>query len=280
MKEIYVIGSEGYIGTKLYNRLIREYKVNRVDLEADINLDLCHPELFDFDILNSDTIIFTAAMSSPDICEKNFEMAYNINVIGTIYFITEAIKHNCKVLFFSSDAVFGFNKEIVNEHSETSGDTAYGKMKKKVEDYFKDNSLFKAIRLSYVFSKYDRYTSYLVQCSEENSTAEIYHPFYRNVVTIDDVIDVVHWLIENWMGFDNPFLNVCGKELVSRVRIADEIIRYTGLKLDYKIKYPGNEFYKNRPAILEMQSIYIDQILDSGESFYQKVKKQLKKEEL
>lgn len=278
MNTVYLVGSEGFIGIQLYKWLVKKHKVQCVDLHTDLKVDLCNASTFDFSVLNNDIVIFTSAMSSPDYCRKNFDIAYCINVTGTVHFIENAIKRSCRVLFFSSDAVYGFNNKIVNESSTTIGETAYGKMKKEVEDIFKESPLFKAIRLSYVFSESDRYTSYLFRCIQEHCTAEIYHPFYRNVVSLEDVINVVLWLIDNWQDLDSPFINVCGKELVSRVRIADEIIRYTGTHLEYAIKYPGEDFYKNRPKILEMQSLYINQILDAYESFSQKLAKQLKKE--
>ena len=199
MKQVKVslIGSEGYIGKKMYAHLKTEYDVTCIDLCTDIALDLKQPECFDYEVIENNYVIVMAAISSPDVCAKKYEEAYSINVKGTSYFIREAIKHGCRVLFFSSDAVFGFQNEIVNELTETREDTAYGMMKKKIEDEFKDNPCFKAIRLSYVFSKTDRYTSYLLKCINEGKTAEVFHPFYRNVVTADDVITVVQWLINN-----------------------------------------------------------------------------------
>lgn len=273
-RNIYLVGSNGYIGQRLYARLKEQYTVMGIDLNAEYSLDLNHPEVFDYQLFDHDFVIITAAISSPDICEKERDKAYRINVEGTSFFIREVLKRDCKVLFFSSDAVYGFNDKIVNENTETVGETAYGSMKKAVEDQFKSFPDFKAIRLSYVFSRYDKYTSYLLKCAEEGKAAEIFHPFYRNVVTLEDVLDVVQWLVINWNTFDSTFLNICGKELVSRLRIADEIKRYTKLDLDYEIKYPGDAFYKNRPSILEMQSLYINKIIDSRESFSQKVEKQ------
>lgn len=273
-RNIYLVGCNGYIGKRLYASLKDSYTVRKVDIEAEYALDLNRPELFDYQVFNNDLVIITAAISSPDACENDRDKAYRINVVGTSFLIAEALERNCKVLFFSSDAVYGFYDGIVNENTVTVGETAYGSMKKQVEDQFKDNPNFKAIRLSYVFSKDDKYTSYLLSCAENDTVADVYHPFYRNVTTLDDVINTVRWLIVNWNEFESTFLNVCGKEMVSRLRIADEIKRCTKINLRYHVGYPGDAFYKNRPSILEMQSLYIDTIIDSQESFSQKVKKQ------
>lgn len=277
-KKIYVVGSQGYIGTRLMRFLQKKYNVFGIDLNGAHKIDLKIPQNFDYNLLKDATVIFTAAVSSPDLCANDYENAYSINVVGTKYFITEALKRNCKILFFSSDAVFGFTENIVDELTPTVGDTAYGKMKKEIEDAFKKNYLFKAIRLSYVFSFEDKFTSYLLSAIRKNEVAEVFHPFYRNVITVDDVINVIDWLLQHWEEYEPSFLNVCGSELVSRVRIADEVKRCTRKKLQYSIRYPGKEFYRNRPEILEMKSLYLHQILNTRECFSDKIKKQWEKE--
>ena len=260
-----LVGSSGYIANFLFETLEKETNVKnivKIDLsdEADIFLNLLSPENFNYELLdNIDIVIFTAAISSPDQCAVEFETCWKINVIGTSYFIKKAIEHNCKVLFFSSDAVFGnISDKIYTEKSETKANTAYGKMKKEIEDLFKNEPNFKAIRLSYVVSKKDKFVSYCLDCIKENKIAEIFHPFYRNCITISQVMNVVQWLINHWDKYEPFVLNVAGQELVSRVRIADEINRLYGSKLNYIISKPSKKFYENRPQITQMKSLYLE----------------------
>ena len=162
-----IVGSTGYIAQFLIehfetcSNIAKVVKFDKSDL-ADIYLDLQDCEKFNFDLLDGlSYLIFTAAISGPDMCAKEYEMCWNINVIGTTKFISEAIKRNIRVLFFSSDAVFGdIDGFIYNEKSETMAKTPYGRMKKAVEDEFKQSAYFKAIRLSYVASSKDRFVSY------------------------------------------------------------------------------------------------------------------------
>lgn len=282
MGKIAIIGSTGYIAQFLIRRMQEELKEQElVFLDRTINLnsiyfDLEHPEAFDYDLLNDiELVILTAAISSPDMCANEYELCYKVNVLGTSYFITEALKRQCKVLFFSSDAVFGSTKnEYCDECSDTLADTPYGRMKKEIEDSFKYNSLFKAIRLSYVVSKKDKFVSYCLDCINTGTIAEIYHPFYRNCITVSDVVDVVLYLEKNWEKVKSPFINVAGTELISRVRIADEINVILNNKLDYKISKPPMEFFKNRPVITRMKSNYLNTILTPG-TFSEKFKVEL-----
>lgn len=281
--KIAIVGSSGYIAGFLLKRFEEEECIESI-LEIDqtqgmaCRMNLLKPKEFDYSVLNDiDYVIFTAAVSGPDQCASDFELCWNINVAGTDYFIEQAIERNCRVLFFSSDAVFGdIPGHIYDENSETCASTPYGRMKKAVEDKFKGNCNFKAIRLSYVASVKDRFVSYCLNCIKEGKEAEVFHPFYRNCISITDVVDVVDWLIHHWDEYNPDVLNVAGKELVSRVRIADELNRNLGGTLHYSISMPNEEFYKNRPEITQMRSLYLQKYhIIEDNTFTEKMKKEL-----
>ena len=275
-----IVGSSGYIAGYLLKRFENVLKIDQTP-EADAHLNLAEAEKFDYSVLDGvDYVIFTAAISGPDMCANEFEKCWNINVNGTVHFIKNAISHGCKVLFFSSDAVFGdMPGEIYTELSETKAQTPYGRMKKAVEDCFKDEPNFKAIRLSYVVSKNDRFVSYCLKCMNTDETADIFHPFYRNCITVSDVVNTVDWLINHWEDYEPQVLNVAGNELVSRVRIADELNRLYDNRLKYVITSPGEDFYKNRPKITQMKSLYLNKYgILKDESFTEKLKKELEEQ--
>lgn len=278
-----LVGSSGYIASFLLKKFSNEQHIENVlkidqNDDADAKLNLLEPNSFNYEVLdNIDLVIFTAAISSPDKCATDFEWCWSINVVGTSYFISEAIKRNCKVLFFSSDAVFGdIPGYIYDEYSETKAETPYGKMKKAIEDKFKEDRNFKAVRLSYVASASDRFISYCIDCMRRESIADIFHPFYRNVVTVSDVVDVVIWFTKNWNTYEYYVLNVAGKELVSRVRMADEINRYMGDRLKYVISVPNSDFYQNRPRITQMRSLFLKKYdIIEDNTFSEKIKREL-----
>ena len=283
-----LVGSSGYIAQFILKRFAEEAEIESVlkidrDDKADAYLDLSEAESFDYTALDDiDYVVFTAAISGPDQCAKEYDACWKINVTGTSYFIREAIKRNCRVLFFSSDAAFGdIPGKIYDEESQTDAYTPYGKMKKAVEDEFKGNPLFKAIRLSYVASAKDKYYTYLLNCIRKDEVADIFHPFYRNVTVVSDVVDIVAYFALHWDEYEHTFLNVAGKELVSRVRMADELNRFLGGKLKYTISMPGEEFFTNRPRITQMKSLYMNKYgIVEDQSFTEKIAKELKEIEL
>lgn len=280
--KIALVGSGGYIAGFLLEKFAKE-KLNILKIdqseEADAYLNLEKAEEFNYDVLKEiEYIVFTAAISGPDKCASEFDWCWKINVTGTKIFIENAIRKGCKVLFFSSDAVFGDIPGIIyTEKSETKAQTPYGCMKKAIEDQFKSEPNFKVIRLSYVVSIKDKFMSYCMKCIDRNETADVFHPFYRNCIVVSDVVDVVMWMIVHWSEYKPFVLNVAGKELVSRVRMVDEINRFLGNKLKYRISAPGESFYRNRPPITQMRSLYMEEygILKS-DTFTEKIEREIK----
>lgn len=259
------MGCSGYIGSRLcfdFNGAAQIEEVVKIGItdNADIlHLDLSEPERFHYDILAGlDYILFLSAVSSPDRCYKNHNESWKINVTGTEYFIRNAIEKGCRILFFSSDAVYGEDKgNVFYEDTETLADTAYGIMKKQIEDTFKKDVFFKTIRLSYVVSKKDRFLSYCLHCMENNGEAAIYHPFYRNCIMLHEVSEAVRWMLLHWNDYPDWVLNVCGSELVSRVEIADSLNRLYDRQIKYRIEDPPGEFFSCRHKITQMNSKYL-----------------------
>lgn len=281
--KIALVGSSGYIAGYIEKKLCKDINVEKIikidqTSDADLYLDLAEPEFFKFDILNDiDLVIFTAAISAPDKCAKEFDFCWKINVTGTEYFISNALKKGCRVLFFSSDAVFGdIPGAVYDESSETRAKTPYGRMKKNVEDAFRENENFKAIRLSYVVSANDRFVSYCLTCIRKREVAEVFHPFYRNCIVVSDVVDVVVWLAYHWNELYSSVLNIAGIELISRVRIVDELNRLCGNVLRYAVLEPEKEFFTNRPKITQMKSLYLyKHSILKEETFIEKLKREL-----
>lgn len=278
-----IVGSSGYIASYLIKQLKQDRNVSKIltidqTANADLYLNLSEAAKFDYCLLNSiDFVIFTAAISGPDLCANYFDFCWKINVNGTKYFIRKALNLGCQVLFFSSDAVFGdIPGYIYTEQSETKASTPYGKMKKAIEDEFRDNPYFKTIRLSYVISANDRFISYCLNCVQNNKIAEVFHPFYRNCITISDVVQVITWFLYHFDQYIPFVLNLAGTELISRVRIADELNIIWGNRLKYSIIHPEDGFFRNRPQITQMNSLYLCKydILEN-QCFTKKIQKEL-----
>ena len=183
---ILVVGASGYIGKLLFTRVMQEFAVLGTSSSGSDNFipfRLDAPKKFDYDLIKEFDIVFlTAAISAPDICSRERVRAWNVNVTGTSIFISEVISRGGRIVFFSSDTVYGERKDEFDETSPCDPSGEYAKMKHEVETRFLGNPSFKTIRLSYVFSKEDKFTTYLSECAERGDVVEIFQPFYMAIV--------------------------------------------------------------------------------------------------
>ena len=88
-----LVGSSGYIAQFILKRFAEEAEIESVlkldrNEKADAYLDISEAEKFDYTVLEDiDYVVFTAAMSGPDQCAKEYDACWKINVTGTSYFI-------------------------------------------------------------------------------------------------------------------------------------------------------------------------------------------------
>jgi len=266
MKKIYIVGSTGLVGTFLLNNLVFESNVDikalsrRAKNPAD-QLDLVKVSKFDFNSITEDAVVvFCAAMSSPDECENDPVQSNKINILGTRYFIENSLDRGAKVIFLSSDTVYGSSVAEVNELSSLNPLGLYANQKAEIESIFCDNENYISLRLSYVFSSNDKYTKYLLSCARLKNVAEVFDPFFRRVVYINDIREVVQGLVNSWHSTDTKTLNMCGPELLSRKHIADAV-KSVVPSLNYKIVSPPAAFFQKRPEYINMGSVYINAVL-------------------
>ena len=204
---------------------------------------------------------FAAAISSPDICAHDFNHAWAVNVEGTSAFITNAISQGARVVFFSSDTVYGEIDKLFSEGMDCRPAGEYAVMKQEVENRFFDNPCFKTIRLSYVFSREDKFTEYILKCARRKEEAELFHPFYRAVIHKSDVIEGLLALVRRWDEFPQKIINFGGPEVVSRVEFAECIKNAVLPNLKYKVTERNEEFFRNRPRRIAMQSTILPRLL-------------------
>ena len=273
MATLHIIGAKGNIGSRLVEKTEGKYDIRKVISPARPHL-LTHDSgyhvfnlaedgfTYDYDTLKmGDTVAFCAAISEPSVCANQFEESLRVNVTSTGDFIYEALKRGCKVIFLSSDAVYGNVLGEFDEEEKVDPLGVYAEMKAVVEKRFLEYPLFKVLRLSYNFFKDDRFTTYLRNCAKEGATAEVFDPFGRSVVHRDYTVDAIIALYNNWDVCEESVINCGGPETLSRVEFAN-ILKDTVLKdLKIKVVTPKEKFYQDRPAIVSMRSNLLEEVL-------------------
>jgi len=260
-----VVGASGYIGKRIMARLAGTPDIWATSAKPDsggVQLNLARPGDFDYGLIReNDLIVLAAAISSPDVCANQQDFARSVNVTGTSQFIECCLKCKARVLFFSSDTVYGAATEPINESAPMVPAGDYARMKAEVEGAFLGHIGFKSLRLSYVFSREDKFTRYLADCAKSSRKAEVFHPFMRRVVHRDDVVEAVLRLRECWSDINSPVVNVGGPELLSRWDLAAMLKETVMPDLEYTVVEPADEFFLNRPKAIDMDSTFLPLVL-------------------
>lgn len=261
-----IVGSNGYLGKELFAAARRQGEARGTSSRSGagaVHLDLGSAAAFDYASLRKGEVIFlTAAISEPDVCARERDRAWAVNVTGTSEFIGKALDRGARVLFFSSDTVYGEQATPCDEtFAPQPGGGAYSDMKRAIESRFSGQPDFKSIRLSYVFSREDRFSRYLAGCALGNEVAEVFDPFSRAVIHRDDVVAGVMALARGWEAFPQPAINFGGPEVISRLEFA-QIVRDRMLPgLRYAAMEPPPGFFANRPRVVAMRSPLLPRLL-------------------
>jgi nucleoside-diphosphate-sugar epimerase len=260
-----VVGASGYIGSRILSATRNLHDVLGTSSAATGNflkLNLNIPSEFDYEVVRiSDVIFLTAAISAPDICAREHNRAWAVNVTGTSEFICQVMARGGRVIFFSSDTVYGEGVDEFDEKAACNPAGEYAEMKYEVEKQFLGNPLFKTIRLSYVFSHEDKFTNYLIDFTSRDEEAELFRPFYRAIVYRDDVVEGALALAKRWDEFPQQVINFGGPEVLSRIDFAECLKRVALPNLRYRVTEPGDDFFKNRPRIIAMSSNVLPDLL-------------------
>lgn len=263
--KLVIIGATGYIGESLFalaNKVGNARGTSSVGSDTLIPLRLDAPDVFDYSVIqDSDVVLVTAAISAPDVCSGEHEHAWAVNVTGTSLFISKTISRGARIIFFSSDTVYGERAEDFDETAACHPVGEYAVMKHEVERRFIGNPAFKTIRLSYVFSKEDKFTKYLRGCVQQGVEAEIFHPFYRAIIHRDDVVQGALALAQRWDEIPQNIINFGGPEVLARTEFA-KILRDAALPdLRFRVIEPDADFFKNRPKVIRMASPVLTSLL-------------------
>lgn len=264
-KKLLIVGAKGYVGGALFAEASRRGGVIGTSSAGDkglTGLQLEAPANFDYKMIGpGDVIMVTAAISAPDFCAQNYDRAWDVNVTGTTFFISKAIERGARIIFFSSDAVYGEQVNAFDETASCNPAGVYAAMKHEVEQRFFGSPNFKSIRLSFIFSREDKFTKYLTECAKNDEEAEVFCSFYRAIIYRGDVVTGALELAENWEKISDPVINFGGPQVLSRVEFAECIKNAFLENLRYRVIDPGDDFFQNRPRVISMTSPVLDRLL-------------------
>jgi len=145
---ILVTGASGLLGTQICQIAMRQkHEVYSVHSQhppkfgTSIKLDITDGTALKqvFDKTKPDVLVHSAALSDVDKCEKEKDLAWKINAESTSNIAQLCHKHNCFLLYVSTDYVFNGEKGNYKETDPTAPINNYGLTKLKGEEEIKQS---------------------------------------------------------------------------------------------------------------------------------------------
>lgn len=226
MKNILIIGGNGYLGSNIVSKLIKDKKYNitllsSTEVESNIvpYMNIVKAELKDFDKINMvvkkdriDTILHLASSILPNSSYEDFLKEEIDVIVPTQNIIKLCSKKGIKFVFFSSGgAVYGETKiKKTKETHPLNPISYYGFAKKKIEDFIqfeaRNNYLkFLILRPSNPYGGYINYNNNhglvlaIINCIKNKKSLNIYvdKNTTRDFIHIDELVDSVARLLKS-----------------------------------------------------------------------------------
>jgi dTDP-4-dehydrorhamnose reductase len=136
-RRLFVIGASGFVGGALARAAERDYDVIRGNRRSDdVEVDITRASSVEraLDRARPDVVALLAAMADIDRCEREPELAAEVNIRGAENVARAAARRGARLLFTSSGAVFDGRREAYTEDDPVSPTSVYGRTKARAEE--------------------------------------------------------------------------------------------------------------------------------------------------
>ncbi|WP_346857500.1 NAD-dependent epimerase/dehydratase family protein [uncultured Draconibacterium sp.] len=239
MKSIY-IGASGFVGTRLIEITKNDFVVSNFDKqespffpEITILGNVKDQTNLDLALKDHDVVVLLAAEHRDDVSPTS--LYYDVNVQGTRNVLEAMDKNGVKnIIFTSSVAIYGLNKENPKEEHPSDPFNHYGKSKWQAEKvlrewYIKDphNRSLTIIRPTVIFGERNRGNVYnlLKQIASGKFLMVGKGTNYKSMAYVENVAAFIKFQLENikpgyhvFNYIDKPDLNM--NELVAQVEVS------------------------------------------------------------
>ncbi|OGS20622.1 MAG: dTDP-4-dehydrorhamnose reductase [Elusimicrobia bacterium RIFOXYA2_FULL_40_6] len=258
--KILITGAGGLLGCDLFKTLNAEHEVygcGRIENPEYIpqnrwmKLDITDQEdtYRKISKLNPEIVINTAAFSDVNGCEKDPELAFKINALGTRNLCVACQRFDATLCHISTDYVFdGKNPpaEGYSEYDKTNPLSLYAKSKYWAEFYVKHLlNKFYILRVAWLFgTRRNNFVSYVLESIEKQKEIKVVKGQWGSPTYTKDVSEAISLLIKK-PTYGIFHMTNTGK--ASRESLVEEIFRITGTSTKIALIDPNDIYIAPRP---------------------------------
>jgi len=237
MDKILITGTSGLLGSKIVEKAIGHYKViptygtkplfpNSVETNITDESDV----LLVFNKFRPDIVIHTAAETNVDRCEVDREHARKVNAEGTGNIARICNKMGAKIVYVSTDYVFGGEKGLYTEEDEPNPISYYGLTKLEGEKYVaeicEDHVI---VRTSVLYGWHPwkpNFVKWVIKSLRERKQISVVNDHFNSPTLADNLAEVMLGIIEKDL---KGLYHTAGRERINRFEFTLKIAETFGL---------------------------------------------------
>ena len=256
---IFITGSNGFIGTHLKEYLNKNYSKYNLFTPSSKDLDLVNEEEVDNYILgNKIDIIIHLANKGGDRTTVDMKNVteYNLRIFFNIAKHEKNVK---KIISFGSGAEYSKHKPIVDAHEEDYLDAQpldeYGFYKSITSKYIEKSDNIVQLRVFGAYGEYENYRFKFISNSIVKNLLKLPIIINKNVyfdyIYINDLLKMIDWTIHS--ETKEKIYNVTTGKKIDLITLANLVNEVSDFKSEIKVLNQGlnNEYTSNNERIMK-----------------------------
>lgn len=258
--KIFITGSTGLLGSALFfeapKSLTLYGSVHHNMIVPNVSAHFYHMDITKRTVVDKvitkikpDILIHTAAIATPDYCDKNQIEAKRVNVTGTKNLIDACKKNEIKFIYITTNGIYDGKKAPYDEVAEPKPIDCYGNTKLKAENIVRMSGLkFQIVRLITMYGwnnpheRQNPVTWQLKILGENKNPLNMVTDMFNNFLYNREAAKAI-WKIAQLEEWDQTF-NIAGAECISRYDLSVQIAKT--FSMNEKMIYPVTlNFFKN-----------------------------------
>lgn len=231
MEKVLVTGSSGLLGSKIVEQAREHFKVVSAYMTKPLFPDSVEMNIRDesevlrvFGKFKPDVVVHTAAETNVDRCELNKEHALKVNADGTRNIAKICNRIGAKIVYVSTDYVFGGEKGLYTEEDEPNPANYYGVTKLEGERYVTEACEDYVIaRTSVLYGWHPwkpNFVKWMIESLREAKQISVVNDHYNSPTFAGNLAEVMLEIVDRDL---KGLYHTAGRERISRFEFALKI---------------------------------------------------------